>query len=542
VVKIGDTIGRYALRDRLGAGGMGQVYRAFDTQLHRLVALKLLLPGADAAGDRRAWTARMIREARAAAAFSHPNAVAVYDVGEHEGQPFIVMELVEGRSLRSYVSDGGVSLAERIRWLGDMARALGAAHRAGLVHRDVKPDNVMVRDDGTIKVLDFGIARRAHREPDPTAPTAIPSLETLTTEGAVVGTPFYMSPEQLRQGPLDGRADQFAWGVVGYELLSGKRPWIATDLLSLVVAMTDETPARLRELRPEIPAPVEAAILRALSRRPEDRFATMDDAAAALEAPAAPAEVTAAPSAPAAAPEPPRSMRGPAAIAAIAAAGVAVWLLRPSAPASAPAPAPASAPASASASAPASASVSASAPVSASVSASASAPSEPPPRHPCESPPANFPCEKPLVAWCDLAEKPIACCADGLAALGEDGLCGCPPGGVKDRPGAPVTCSKKAKDAPSAEQIQAIVRVSFPAFSRCYEGALQKARTAQGRVSVTFDLTPEGRVFKARVAEASLPDPEAQACILREFRRIVFEAPTDGHRRVTYPISFSPGE
>src|SRR5262249_30863561 len=171
--EIGARIGRYVLESRLGAGGMGEVYRAFDEQLRRPVALKVLLARAgDGEGTRGEWTARMIREARAAAAFNHPNAVTVYDVREHEGLPFIVMELVQRTTLRSHVGDASVPLSKRLSWLVDTARALGAAHRAGLVHRDVKPDNVMVRDDGVVKILDFGIARHASKPVDPTQPTA----------------------------------------------------------------------------------------------------------------------------------------------------------------------------------------------------------------------------------------------------------------------------------------------------------------------------------------------------------------------------------
>jgi TonB family protein len=163
---------------------------------------------------------------------------------------------------------------------------------------------------------------------------------------------------------------------------------------------------------------------------------------------------------------------------------------------------------------------------------------EPPPRHPCSTPPADGTCNAPSLAWCDHAQKPIACCARGLAAMGQDGLCGCPPGGSTDVPGAPITCPK-AKSGPTSARIQAIMRPTFGSFQLCYNDALKKAAKVSGVVSVAFDLTPEGRVFSARVAEASLPDPEAQACVLREVRRLVFDAPTDGYRHVLYPLLFS---
>src|SRR6185437_7585722 len=154
-MRVGDTFGRYVLESVLGKGGMGQVFAAHDTVLDRRVALKVVIASEDTLA-----TARMAREARAAAAFSHPNAVVIYDAGQLDGVAFVAMEVLHGKTLRARVRAGEGSPAERLRWLSCVARALGAAHAAGIVHRDVKPDNVMVCDDGTVKVLDFGIARR----------------------------------------------------------------------------------------------------------------------------------------------------------------------------------------------------------------------------------------------------------------------------------------------------------------------------------------------------------------------------------------------
>ena len=157
-------------------------------------------------------SARVLREARAAARIAHPNAVAIYDVGEVDGLPFLAMELVTGRPLSAFVGDGGVPLERRIRWLAEVASALGAAHALGLVHRDIKPDNVMLASDGTVKVLDFGIARRASARTDlgggPIPTEGAVALGTLTAEGVVLGTPFYMAPEQMRGELIDGRADR----------------------------------------------------------------------------------------------------------------------------------------------------------------------------------------------------------------------------------------------------------------------------------------------------------------------------------------------
>ena len=284
MLKPGDTIERYTIEAVIGQGGMGCVYRAHDTRLDRRVALKVLLADERADDTNRSEAkARLLREARLAAALDHPNAVAIYDVGEVDSTPFIAMELVAGRTVRDSIGDSAVPIKERIGWLLDMARALSAAHRAGLVHRDVKPENVMVRPDGRVKVLDFGIARRASVAVDPSAPTQAPALETLTAKGIQVGTPMYMAPEQIRGDRVDGRADQFAWGIVAYELLTGRVPWKSHDALSLVASLLTEQPKSLRQVAPQVPPDIDAAVLRTLSKAPTDRFPSMDEVVRILE-------------------------------------------------------------------------------------------------------------------------------------------------------------------------------------------------------------------------------------------------------------------
>jgi serine/threonine-protein kinase len=277
----GATLDRYRIEVELGAGGMGRVYRAFDTRLHRRIALKVLLaPGLD--GEERASAvSKLIREARAAAALNHPNVVAVFDAGESGGTPYIAMEYVPGISLARAIGDRAASWDERLRWLVDVARALGAAHHAGLVHRDIKPANVIVRDDGTVKVLDFGIAH--FHVPD------LARLLTTTGDGLassdpkILGTPMYMAPEHLRGDPIDGRADQFSWGVLAYELLSGRLPWKTSGALSVISMILAKDPEPLGEIAPELPVEVIAAVTRALRKNPADRFPTMDDLALELE-------------------------------------------------------------------------------------------------------------------------------------------------------------------------------------------------------------------------------------------------------------------
>jgi serine/threonine protein kinase/tetratricopeptide (TPR) repeat protein len=292
VVKVlvpGQTFGRYVIEELIGAGGMGQVYRALDTVLHRHVALKILLVEQSDPAQWDAARARMLREARAAAALQHPNAVAIYDLGTIDDTPYIAMELVRGESLRAFVPDRTVPWDRKLRWMLDVASALAAAHAAGLVHRDIKPDNVLVRPDGPVKVLDFGIARSAVRRAQDAAPGDVPATQ-ITGDGTVLGTPRYMAPEQIAGRPLDGRADQFAWAVTAYELLTGTAPWPENPDAPLALAaaiLTEPTPP-LHAVAPELPLAVAQAIERALSKRPEERFPSMDDVVTALDGYAAP--------------------------------------------------------------------------------------------------------------------------------------------------------------------------------------------------------------------------------------------------------------
>ncbi|UQA60871.1 protein kinase domain-containing protein [Polyangium aurulentum] len=278
----GETFDRYVIEALLGEGGMGEVYRAADTRLRRKVALKVMRRSASEGAE--TWgraVARMQREARAAAGIGHSGIVAVYDVGEHEGTPFIAMELVEGKPLRSVCGNADVPLSTRLRILLDVARALAAAHQKGLVHRDIKPENVMLRGDGAVKVLDFGIARQVRTGADPMASTVEGSISTLTGEGAFVGTPAYMAPEQVRGEPIDARADQFAWGILAYELISGRLPFRTEGGgMRLIASILSDTPAPLDG----VPEVVESIVLRALEKAPEDRFGSMAEVAEQLAA------------------------------------------------------------------------------------------------------------------------------------------------------------------------------------------------------------------------------------------------------------------
>jgi eukaryotic-like serine/threonine-protein kinase len=283
VLQPGARFGHFTVEALLGEGGMGQVYRAFDARLERRVALKILHgkdEGGSGAVESGPSVASILREARAAAALDHPNAVSIFEVGEHESTPFLAMELVAGTSLRAFIGRSDVPVEPRLRWLADIARALDAAHRAGIVHLDVKPENVMVRADGVVKVLDFGIARRAELPAPALQDVGDVVRRASVSASACAGTPAYMAPEQVRGGRVDGRTDQFAWGVVAFELLSGRKPW-ATDegieVLLRSIMLVD--PPRLRG----VALAVEAVVLRALEKADDNRFPTMAEAAAALE-------------------------------------------------------------------------------------------------------------------------------------------------------------------------------------------------------------------------------------------------------------------
>src|SRR5262245_48963454 len=212
----GTRLGPYEILSPIGAGGMGEVYRARDTRLDRQVAIKVLSAfdpsGASSLSDER--VVRFEREAKAIAALSHPNIVAVFDTGVHESRMFVVMELLSGRTLRDAIA--GMGLRKAIDVAIQIARGLGAAHEKGLVHRDLKPENVVLLDDGQVKILDFGLARHVD------LPSAEASTAAGTDRGVVMGTLGYMAPEQVRGSAVDARTDLFAFGAVLYEMVTGR--------------------------------------------------------------------------------------------------------------------------------------------------------------------------------------------------------------------------------------------------------------------------------------------------------------------------------
>ena len=269
------TLAHYRIVAQLGAGGMGEVWLAEDTRLKRKVALKLLPTELTADAER---VRRFEQEAQAASALSHPNIITVYDIGECEAGRFIVMELVAGRTLRSVLTED--NSLETVLSLGQqMAKALSAAHTAGITHRDIKPDNLMVRDDGYVKVLDFGLARlRPATESDSEAAT----LAQQTTPGTVMGTVAYMSPEQARGETVSHPSDIFALGIVLYELATGRHPFKAETLVGYLHAITLQEPPPPAQWKPELPAALNDLILQMLSKDASQR-PTASEVAQALQ-------------------------------------------------------------------------------------------------------------------------------------------------------------------------------------------------------------------------------------------------------------------
>ena len=236
---VGARLGHYAVTAKLGEGGMGEVWRATDTQLNRDVALKIL-PEAFATDPDR--LARFQREAQVLASLNHPGIAAIYGIEEQDGTRALVLELVEGPTLADRIAKGPIPLDEALPIAKQIAEALEAAHEAGVIHRDLKPANIKVRDDGTVKVLDFGLAKAL--DPNPTGdPSQSPTLTAAATQmGVILGTASYMSPEQARGKPVNKRADIWAFGTVLFEMLSATRSFPGTDVSEVVAAVIRAEP------------------------------------------------------------------------------------------------------------------------------------------------------------------------------------------------------------------------------------------------------------------------------------------------------------
>ena len=264
----GRRLAHYEILGALGAGGMGEVYRARDTRLGRDVAIKVLPEGVASHADR---LARFEREARTVAALSHPNIVVLHSIEEDGGVRFLTMELVEGRTLDALVVPGGLPLDRILELAMPMAEALSAAHERSVVHRDLKPRNVMVSSEGRVKVLDFGLAKLAAGDSDP-SDSESPTVQALSLAGQVVGTVPYMAPEQVRGEAVDARSDLFALGIILYELATGRRPFTGATLADVSSSILRDTPAPLARLRPDLPAELDRIVGRCLQKDARARF------------------------------------------------------------------------------------------------------------------------------------------------------------------------------------------------------------------------------------------------------------------------------
>ncbi|MBI5869299.1 MAG: protein kinase [candidate division Zixibacteria bacterium] len=253
---IGERIKQYQITARLGAGGMGEVYLATDTRLGRQVALKFLPREFATDPDRRK---RLELEARSASSLDHPNILTIYDIDECDGRPFIAMAYVEGATLKEKTAAGRLPQDEAIRYGIQIASGLAAAHARGIIHRDVKPDNVMIGTDDRARLADFGLAR-------------LKESSGLTERGSTVGTVGYMSPEQVQGLPVDARSDVFSLGIVLYELLTGRKPFAAEHAAAALYSIVHETPPAPREVNPQIPPEVSAVIEKAMAKEPDDRY------------------------------------------------------------------------------------------------------------------------------------------------------------------------------------------------------------------------------------------------------------------------------
>ncbi len=263
-LNVGDRLGPYAVTAKIGEGGMGEVYRATDTKLHRDVALKVLPQAFTDDPDR---LARFEREATVLASLNHTNIGHIYGLEEAEGQKALVLELVEGPTLADRIAQGAIPLDEALPIAKQIAEALEAAHEAGVIHRDLKPANIKVREDGTVKVLDFGLAKALDTTPQGD-PSLSPTLTAAATQmGVIMGTAAYMSPKQARGKTVDRRGDIWSFGVVLYEMLTGVRPFRGEDV-SLTLASVMKSDVDVKPLSPDLPETLRTVLRRCLEKDP----------------------------------------------------------------------------------------------------------------------------------------------------------------------------------------------------------------------------------------------------------------------------------
>ena len=276
----GAKLGPYEIQSIVGAGGMGEVYRAHDSRLNRTVAIKVLPASFSADRDR---LQRFAQEARAAAALNHPNILSIFDIGEEKGAPYVVSELLEGETLRERLRNGALPIRRAVDYALQVARGLAAAHEKGIVHRDLKPENLFLTSDGRVKILDFGLAKLTLPESHAGSGDSL-TVEVATEAGVVMGTAGYMSPEQVRGKPVDHRSDIFAFGAILYEMISGKRAFHGETTADTMSAILKEETPELAETARTVPPGLERIVRHCLEKHPTQRFQSAGDLAFDLEA------------------------------------------------------------------------------------------------------------------------------------------------------------------------------------------------------------------------------------------------------------------
>jgi serine/threonine protein kinase len=282
MLTVGTKLGRYEIRAKLGAGGMGEVYLADDTRLHRKVALKVL--PADLASHRDRMR-RFEQEATAAAALNHPNIATIHEISESAGVHFIAMEFIDGQTLREKIHRDHTELRKLLRYLQQVAEGLAKAHAAGIVHRDLKPDNVMITLDGYAKILDFGLAKLTEQTQPPgvegEAPTAV-MRQPLSTPGVVMGTVGYMSPEQAQGRAVDHRSDIFSFGCLLYEAATGQRAFASESTIDTLHKIVHAPVPLVKDVNPAAPADLTRIVRRCLAKDPDERYQSIKEAAIEL--------------------------------------------------------------------------------------------------------------------------------------------------------------------------------------------------------------------------------------------------------------------
>lgn len=274
---VGKKILHYQLIDKIGAGGMGEIYKGQDMRLNRLVAVKILSPGLSTDPERKR---RFFQEAQAASALNHPNIITLYDIVSEGDMQCIVMEYISGKTLRDLTPVGGLPIPQVLQYGTQIASALSTAHDAGLIHRDLKPSNIMVTTSGLVKVLDFGLAKWVDSAISGQTET---TMETaLTREGSIIGTVSYMSPEQAEGKRVDARSDIFSFGSVLYEMLTGKRAFEGRSGISTLSSILRDDVRPMSEAAPDVPPLLEQIVLRCLPKEPASRWQSMKEIEAAL--------------------------------------------------------------------------------------------------------------------------------------------------------------------------------------------------------------------------------------------------------------------